>query len=106
RDGPQMSGTLRRSCMSVEAFWQGHWPIGMDFILNDGAELVVTIKIPTRPAYVYRNQAAGRRVQARFLVPPNFPGKPTPAIYTISAISTRPGPPASAFVRLFGVGAG
>ena len=106
RNGPQMPKQFSMSGMSFEAFCQGNWPIGLDFILNNGAELVVTIKIPNGPAYVYRNQVTGRRVQARFLVPPNFPLKPTPGIYTISAISTRPGPPATAFVRLFGVGAG
>jgi len=72
--------------------------------MDAGGQLTMTIQVNQRTAYSYTSVAGGNRIQSRFVTPPNFPSRPTQAVYTISAVNRRSRQPV--YLRLFGLAAG
>jgi len=104
RHGPKMPHQFSMSGFRLTAFTQANWPVGLDFVMDPGGELTVNIQVNQRTSYTYTTVASGARIQDRFLTPPNFPNKPTPAVYTITAVDRGSRQPV--FLRLFGLAAG
>lgn len=106
REGPKMPDQFNMSGLSIGAFCQGNWPVVVDYFLNPGAVVLVTVETQGVPPVTYRIATTGSRRLAIFRLPPTFPTKPTPGMYTIRALSTGAGMATPVYVRLFGVGAG
>jgi hypothetical protein len=106
RDGPMIPDQFNMSGFSVGGFCQGNWPVVVDYVLNPGAVLLVTVETQGVPAMNYSIQITGSRRLATFRLPTYFPQKPTPGMYTIRALSTGAGLASPAYVRLFGLAAG
>jgi hypothetical protein len=105
RDGPAMPNQFSMSGFSIGAFCQAQWPVVVDYFLEAGANVVVTVQSAGFPTATYLVEGTGARRQFIFLLPANFPAKPTAGMYTIRAVSKQPGG-APVFARLFGVGGG
>jgi len=106
RDGPKMPDQYSMSNFSVGAFVQANWPVVVDHVLSNGGELTIVITAQGFPTFRYRIPATGRRRQEIFRLPPYFPARPTPGMYTISATNATPGVATPVYMRLFGMGAG
>jgi hypothetical protein len=104
RHGPQTPHEFSMSGFRFTAFTMANWPVGLDFIMDAGGVLTMNIQVDRRTAYTYTSVAGGARIPVRFVTPRNFPNKPTPAVYTITATSRRSRQPV--YLRLFGIAAG
>ena len=106
REGPKVPDQFNMSGLTIGAFCQGNWPVVVDYYLNPGAVVLVTVETQGVPPVTYRIAATGSRRLAIFRLPPTFPSKPTPGMYSIRALTTGAGMATPVYVRLFGVGAG
>src|SRR5580698_477651 len=106
RDGPRIPDQFSMSGFSINAFVQGNWPVVVDHVLPNGGELLVVVQTEGLPAFNYRILATRNRQQQIFRLPANFPGRPTPGIYTITASTGGAGVAAPVSMRLFGLAAG
>jgi hypothetical protein len=105
REGPTVPGQFSMSGFSIGAFCQAQWPVVVDYYLDAGASVMVTVQTEGFQPASYRLEANGTRRQFILRLPANFPQKPTPAMFTIRAVSNQPGAPL-VYARLFGVGGG
>jgi hypothetical protein len=106
REGPKLPDQFSMSGFSIGGFCQGDWPVVLDYVLNPGGFLLITVETDGVPAFNYRIQTTGSRQQEIFRLPAYFPQKPTPGMYTIRAFDSGTGAATPVFLRLFGVGAG
>jgi hypothetical protein len=101
-----MPDQFSMSGFGIGGFCQQDWPVVVDYFLDPGGVLLVTVESAGVPAINYTIKTTTRRTQAIFRLPRYFPQKPTPAVYTVRAISDGTGASAPVYLRLFGVGAG
>ena len=107
REGPKMPGQFNMSSFSIAAFIRADWPVVVDHVLANGAELSIVVVAEGVPQFNYRiTSNTGARQQHIFRLPAYFPAKPTRGIYTITATTGKSGIVTPVYMRLFGLAAG
>jgi hypothetical protein len=107
REGPKMPGQFNMSSFSIAAFIRADWPVVVDHVLANGAELSIVVLAEGLPPFTYRiTSNTGARQQQRFQLPSYFPAKPTRGMYTITATTGKSGIVTPVYMRLFGLAAG
>jgi hypothetical protein len=107
REGPKMPGQFNMSSFSIAAFIRADWPVVVDHVLANGAELSIVVLAEGVPPFNYRiTSNTGGRQQHIFRLPSYFPAKPTRGMYTITATTGKSGIVTPVYMRLFGLAAG
>jgi len=106
RDGPKVPDQFSMSGLTIGAFCQGSWPVALDYVLDNGGVLLVTVETAGFAPFNYRIQNTGRRGIETFRLPAEFPRNPAPGMYTIRAMRSGAGPASPVYLRLFGVAGG
>ncbi|MDP8982741.1 MAG: hypothetical protein M3O35_19360 [Acidobacteriota bacterium] len=106
RNGPQAPDQFSMSGFEIHAFCMAGWPVVVEYYLEPGGVLQLTIEAEGVQPIGYRLRATGRREQAIVHIPAYFPRKPVVGRYTIRAIRDGLGPVTPVYSRLFGLGGG
>jgi hypothetical protein len=106
RDGPKIPDQFSMSGFSIAAFCRADWPVVVDYVLSNGDELSIDVNAVGVAPFHYRIRGMGARQQEIFRLPADFPDRPTPGVYTISATTGGPGVATPVYFRLFGLGGG
>jgi hypothetical protein len=106
REGPHAPDQFSMSGFGIHAFCKAGWPVVVEYYLEPGGVLQLTIEAEGVAPIGYRLRSTGRREQAIVHIPAYFPQKPTPGLYTIRAIRDGLGPVTPVYARLFGLGGG
>jgi|SRR5579862_170551 len=106
RSGPKMPDHFSMSGFAIGGFCQRDWPVVVDYFLDAGAVLLITVQTAGMPAFTEKIKTTRRRAQVIFRLPQYFPQKPTPGMYTVRAMNEANGSGALVYARLYGLGAG